>query len=141
LNFLLGARLGYVLNTYPGQAAKDDGKSFPPVHLELRGTYLFGAEALLKKVAPFVMVGGGVSTFETAVKVSVVETNPATNLKTAKDVDAWQLAGPIFITFGGGARVGLSERAALMLGARVNLAFGNAFAPSFGPDVGIVFGF
>ncbi|MDB5215505.1 MAG: hypothetical protein JWO86_3432 [Myxococcaceae bacterium] len=141
LNILLGARLGYVLNTYPGQAAKDDSKSFPPVHLELRGTYLFGQDALLKKVAPFVMVGGGVSTFETAVKVSVVETNPTTNLKTAKDVDAWQLAGPIFMTFGGGARVGLSDRAALMLGARVNLAFGNAFAPSFGPDVGIVFGF
>jgi hypothetical protein len=141
LNLLLGARLGYVLNTYPGQAAKDDSKSFPPVHLELRGTYLFGQEALLKKVAPFIMVGGGVSTFETAVKVSVVETNPMTNLKTAKDVDAWQLAGPIFMTFGGGARVGLSERAALMLGARVNLAFGNSFAPSFGPDVGIVFGF
>ena len=141
MNLLLGARLGYVLNTYPGQAAKDDSKSFPPVHLELRGTYLIGADALLKKVAPFVMVGGGVSTFETAVKVSVVETNPMTNLKTAKDVDAWQLAGPIFITFGGGARIGLSERAGLMLGARVNLAFGNSFAPSFGPDVGIVFGF
>ncbi len=141
MNLLLGARLGYVLNTYPGQAAKDDSKSFPPVHLELRGTYLFGADALVKKVAPFIMVGGGVSTFETSVKVSVVETNPMTNLKTAKDVDAWQLAGPIFITFGGGARVGISDRAALMLGARVNLAFGNAFAPSIGPDVGIVFGF
>jgi hypothetical protein len=141
LNILLGARLGYVLNTYPGQAAKDDGKSFPPVHLELRGTYLFGKDALTKKVAGYAMVGGGISTFETAVKVSVVEVVPATNAKIAKDVDAWQLAGPAFITFGGGARIGLSERAAFMLGARVNLAFGNAFAPSAGPDVGIVFGF
>lgn len=140
LNMLLGARLGYVLNTYPGQAAKDDGKSFPPVHLELRGTYLIGKDALLKKVAPYVMVGAGISTFETAVKVSVVETTD-TNTKIAKDVDAWQLAGPGFITFGGGARIGLSDRAAFMLGARVNLAFGNAFAPSFGPDLGIVFGF
>jgi hypothetical protein len=42
MNILVGARLGYVLNTYPGQAAKDDSKSFPPVHLELRGTYLIG---------------------------------------------------------------------------------------------------
>jgi hypothetical protein len=142
MNLLLGARLGLVLNTYPGQAAKDDGKSFPPVHVELRGTYLFGKDAILKKVAPFVMFGGGISTFETAVKVSVVENAfpPATG-KLAKDVDAWQLAGPAFVTFGGGARIGLSERAAFMLGARVNLAFGNAFAPSAGPDVGIVFGF
>lgn len=142
LNILLGARLGYVINTYPGQAAKDDGKSFPPIHLELRGTYLIGQDALLKKVAPYVMVGAGISTFETSVKVSVVENPvPGSTAKTAKDVDAWQLAGPAFFTFGGGARIGLSDRAAFMLGARVNLAFGNAFAPSFGPDVGIVFGF
>jgi hypothetical protein len=140
LNLLLGARIGFVLNTYPGQAAKDDGKSFPPLHLELRGTYLIGKDALLQKVAPFVMAGAGISTFETAVKVSVVETTD-TNTKIAKDVDAWQLAGPAFVTFGGGARIALSERAAFMLGARVNLAFGNAFAPSFGPDVGIAFGF
>ena len=138
-------RLGAVLLTYPGQAAKDDGKSFPPIHLELRGTYLIGQDALLKKVAPFVMVGGGISTFETAVKVSVVEQTPPPpavgGVKVAKDVDAWQLSGPAFITFGGGARIGLSERAAFMLGLRVNLAFGNSFAPSPGPDVGIVFGF
>jgi hypothetical protein len=140
MNILLGARVGYVLNTYPGQAAKDDGKSFPPVHLELRGTYLIGKDALTKKVAPYVMFGAGISTFETAVKVSVVETTP-TNTKIAKDVDAWQLAGPGFVTAGGGARIGLSERAAFMLGARINLAFGNAFAPSVGPDLGIVFGF
>ena len=141
MNILLGVRLGYVLNTYPGQAAKDDGKSFPPVHLELRGTYLIGADALANKVAPYIMAGAGVSTFESSVKVSVVEVVPATNTKIAKDVDAWHLAGPGFITFGGGARIGLSPRAAIMAGARVNLAFGNSFAPSFGPEVGIVFGF
>lgn len=142
LNVLLGARLGYVLNTYPGQAASDDGKSFPPIHLELRGTYLIGTDALLQKVAPYVMVGAGISTFETSVKVSVVENPfPPATAKSAKDVDAWQLAGPGFVTFGGGARLGLSDRAAVMLGGRVNLAFGNAFAPSIGPDLGIVFGF
>jgi len=146
LNVLLGARAGFVLNTYPGQAAKDDGKAFPPLHLELRGTYLIGKDALIQKFAPFVMAGGGISTFETAVKVTVVEdadalATPPTTGKTAKDVDAWQLAGPGFVTFGGGARLLAGERVAFMLGARVNLAFGNAFAPSFGPDLGIAFGF
>ena len=29
-NILVGARLGYVLNTYPGQAGKDDGRTFAP---------------------------------------------------------------------------------------------------------------
>ena len=141
LNMLLGVRAGYVLNTYPGEAAKQDNKAFPPVHLELRGTYLIGKDALVQKAVPYVMAGAGISTFEAAVKVSVVEQNPATNLRTARDVDAWHLAGPGFITFGGGARVALSPRAAFMLGARINLAFGNSFAPSAGPDVGLVFGF
>jgi hypothetical protein len=140
LNFLLGVRLGYVLNTYPGAAAGVDGKSFPPIHAELRGTYLIGQDALLKSFAPYAMVGAGISTFEAAVKVSVVEQIPG-GAKVAKDVDAWHLGGPAFITFGGGARVAFSPRAALMAGLRVNLAFGNDFAPSLGPEVGIVFGF
>lgn len=145
-NILLGARAGVVLNTYPGQAAKDDGKWFPPIHLELRGTYLFGKDALMQPLSPFVMAGAGISTFETAVKVTVVEgpdalANPPTSGNTAKDVDAWQLAGPGFFTFGGGVRLLARERLAFMLGARVNLAFGNAFAPSFGPDLGVVYGF
>ncbi|MBX3187670.1 MAG: hypothetical protein KF819_11670 [Labilithrix sp.] len=139
LNMLLGLRFGYVINAYPGQAGKDDGKTFPPIHLELRGTYLFGKDALAQKLAPYAMVGAGLSTFDTSVKVSVVEQVAA--VKTARDVDAWHIAGPAFMTFGGGARVAFSARAALMAGLRVNLAFGNAFAPSAGPDLGIVFGF
>ena len=149
MNILLGARFGFVANTYPGNAAGQDGKSFPPIHLELRGTYLIGQDALTKKLAPFVMVGGGISTFETAVTVLVVEGpdaqapagSPANIGKTQKDVTAWHLAGPAFMTFGGGVRLALSERMALMLGVRVNLAFGNSFAPSAGPDLGFVFGF
>jgi opacity protein-like surface antigen len=139
-NLLVGLRAGVVLNTYPGNAAKDDGKAFPPIHLELRGTYLFGKDALVKPVAPYVMAGAGIATFETSVKVRVAETT-ATNTKVERDVDAWQLAGPGFITAGGGVRIGLNERLAMMLGARLNLAFGNSFAPSFGPDLGIAYGF
>ena len=129
-NILLGLRAGVVLNTYNGQAAKDDGKTFPPLHLEVRGTYLIGHDALLQKFAPYAMVGAGVSTFDVKVSpVSVVEQDPANAQRTAKDVDAWQIAGPGFFTFGGGVRVGFSERAAFMGGLRVNLAFGNSFLP------------
>ncbi|HEY8078604.1 MAG TPA: hypothetical protein VIF62_30950 [Labilithrix sp.] len=138
-NLLVGARAGYVLLTYPGQAAKDDGKTFPPIHLELRGTYLIGKDALAQKIAPYVMAGGGISTWDASVKVSVVEQSGAT--KTAKDVDAWHLGGPAFITAGGGVRLGLKENIALMGGLRLNLAFGNSFAPSVGPEVGFLFGF
>ncbi len=140
-NLLVGARAGYVLLTYPGQAAKDDGKTFPPIHLELRGTFLLGKDALTQKLAPYVMAGGGISTWDASVKVSVVEQNAGAATKTARDVDAWHLGGPAFITAGGGVRLGLNEKMALMGGLRLNLAFGNSFAPSVGPEVGFLFGF
>ncbi len=140
MNILIGVRLGYVLNTYPGQAAKDDGKTFPPIHAELRGTYLIGEDALLKNFAPYAMLGAGISTFEAAVKVIVAEQAPG-GAKVANNVDAWHLAGPAFITFGGGARIKLSPRAAFMAGLRVNVAFGNDTAVSLGPELGVVFGF
>ncbi|MEO8874313.1 MAG: hypothetical protein ABI461_01900, partial [Polyangiaceae bacterium] len=46
---LVGARVGYVFDTYPGSAAKSEGHSFfAPLHLEARGTYLFGSDPLQK---------------------------------------------------------------------------------------------
>ncbi len=140
MNLLLGIRLGYVLNTYPGQAAKDDAKAFPPIHAELRGTYLIGQDALTKTFAPYAMLGAGVAPFDAKVKVSVVEQPPG-GVKAQKDVDAWHLAGPAFAMFGGGVRIGMGSRAALMGGLRVNFAFGNSFAPSLGPELGVMFGF
>src|SRR5947208_4128941 len=66
------------------------------------------------------MVGGGISTFETAVKVSVVESVTGTGAKVAKDVDAWQLAGPAFIAFGGGLRLERDERGTDRKSTRLN---------------------
>jgi len=139
MNVLLGARIGYVANSYPGKAAGDDGKTFPPIHLELRGTFLIGKDALIKKLAPYVMAGAGVATWDASVKVGVVERVGTVN--TPRQADAWQIAGPGFFAVGGGARIGFSPRVAMMAGARINLAFGNAFVPSAGPELGIQFGF
>jgi hypothetical protein len=140
-NVLLGARLGFVLNTYPGEAASVDGKAFAPIHLELRGTYLFGEDALAKAgLAPYVFGGVGISTFESSVEVSVVEQQDG-QLRGDK-VDAWHLAGPAFVALGGGVRYAILNPAlAVMGGLRANFAFGNAFAPSVGPELGVQFGF
>lgn len=140
-NWLIGARLGYVLNTYPGQAGGDDGKTFPPIHLEARGTYLFGKDALTKKFAPYGFLGGGVATFDTKIPVTVSELDPATSRIVRKQVNAWNVAGPGFVALGGGVRIGFAERFAFMGGLRFNVAFGNAAAPSIGPEVGLLYGF
>ncbi|HVJ92758.1 MAG TPA: hypothetical protein VM580_23315 [Labilithrix sp.] len=136
-NFLLGARLGLVLNNYPGSEAEVDGKRFAvPLHLEVRATYVFGKDALFKKgIAPYAFGGAGIGQFETRVPVQVIET-PQGAPARKRDVDAWHIAGPAFITVGGGARYTINSRFALSLGLRANFAFLNAFAPSIGPELG-----
>ena len=143
-NVLLGARLGLVLNSYSGSEAEVDGKRFAvPIHLEVRATYLFGKDPLSKKgFAPYLMGGLGIGQFETKIPVQVVERAPeSTPPFRRKEVDAWHIAGPAFLTVGGGGRYAITPRFAFMFGLRANLAFLNAFAPSIGPEVGGQFGF
>lgn len=140
-NVMVGGRLGLVLNRYPGEIAGQDSRRFDlPIHAELRGTYVIGKDALYKAgFAPYVFGGAGLSTFETKVDVKVVENAGGT--RTQKDAEAWHLAGPGFLTAGGGGRYAFMPNAAALFGLRVNLAFGDSFAPSVGPELGVQFGF
>ncbi|MBX3230824.1 MAG: hypothetical protein KIT84_01295 [Labilithrix sp.] len=140
-NFQLGARLGLILNNYPGAAAGEDAKRFAvPIHFELRGTYVFGKDALFKKgFAPYVFAGAGAAQFETKVSVKTVEIREGN--RTDKNPDAWHIAGPGFFSVGGGGRFAVKQNFALTFGVRGNLAFLNAFAPSIGPEIGGAIGF
>lgn len=154
-NVLIGGRLGLVLNNYPGNEAEVDGKRFAvPIHLEVRVTYLFGKEPLSKKgFAPYLMGGAGIGQFETSIGVQTLETKAgdvcaAGSTQNARNpgvcdrsVSAWHIAGPAFVTLGGGGRYAITERFAFMFGLRANFAFLNAFAPSVGPEIGGQFGF
>ncbi|OJY27625.1 MAG: hypothetical protein BGO98_40875 [Myxococcales bacterium 68-20] len=141
-NVMVGGRLGLVLNSYSGAEAEVDGKRFAvPVHLELRTTYVHGENALFKTgFAPYVFGGFGIGQFETGIPVQVIETPPG-EAPTKRDVDAWHIAGPAFISVGGGGRYAVTQRFAFMFGLRANLAFLNAFAPSVGPEIGGQIGF
>ncbi len=140
-NLLAGLRAGIILNNYPGAAAANDGKAsmLGPVHLELRGTYVIGKDALMKTgVAGYVMGGLGYGEISGRVSVSVREAGQT----AAKQVDAWAMGGPIFATVGGGVRYSLSPRAALVGGPRLNIGFGNGLGlfPSVGLEAGVQFG-
>lgn len=134
-NFLLGARLGYVANTYPGQAAKDDGKSgLAPVHAELRGTYVIGKDALFKAgAAPMVFLGAGASQFDAKVDVTVVE-NGTNGPKT---VSAWTIAGPAFGVLGGGVRYAFTPTAAFLGAVKASAAFGGSAGFLLAPGIEI----
>lgn len=156
-NILVGARAGVVLLTYPGEAAGIDGKRFgAPIHLEARGTYLIGKDALapggglLPGFAPYVNAGLGISTFEAKVPngVAVAEKvdgngqpDPKSGIEKSRQVEAWAITGPFFITFGAGVRYAVTPNIALMGGPRVNFAFGNTLLPTIGPELGAQFGF
>ncbi|NOU30505.1 MAG: hypothetical protein HOO96_21600 [Polyangiaceae bacterium] len=145
-NIMVGARAGGGLINYSGQAASNDGNRFgaAPLHLEARGTYVIGKDALaVAGFAPYVFLAGGLAAFETRVPVEVRRTDVANGGAALpnKTVDAWNLAGPGFVALGGGARYAVTPRIALLGGLKFNLAFGSGVVPSLAPELGAQFGF
>jgi hypothetical protein len=147
-NFMLGARVGYVLGTYDGSAAKNDGKTFAPVHLEARATYVIGKDALAKPgFAPMVFLGAGASEFDSKVDVTVKPSGSSfyTSGSPAGPVavSAWAIGGPMFFDVGVGGRYAMSARAAIYGSAKFTGVLGGTagFLPAVGPEVGGQIGF
>lgn len=136
---MVGARLGYVLNSYTGQAAVTDGHAFgSKFDFEARGTYLFGHEPLASTgVAPMILAGMGAAEFD-GHSTTVVSTQ---NVAGQQPVTAWKTAGPFFLLVGGGIRYAFSPRAAVTLAARVNMALSGGFLLTYGPEIGVQYGF
>jgi hypothetical protein len=139
-NLLVGARLGYVLSAYTGQAAVSAGHALgPKIHAEVRATYLFGSAPLAQVgFAPMVFVGTGISEFDGSVKGVVSQTNVAGQ----EPVNIWITDAPFFVALGGGIRYQFSVRAAFTLAARANAVIGaSGLLMTYGPEVGIQYGF
>jgi hypothetical protein len=139
-NVLLGARFGAVLNGYPGQVAGTNARAFKfPIHAELRGTYVFGKNALAHSgFSPMVFIDGGVAKADAAEGVTVTQNGiPGWLPKTA-----WLTSGPAFAGIGGGLRYQFSQRIAVAAALKAGVAFGlNAVLPSFGPELAVQYGF
>jgi hypothetical protein len=136
--FMVGARLGYVLNAYTGTAAAKDGHAWSSrFDLEARGTYLFGRQPLANVgVAPMVFAGLGVSEFDGHSTTIVSTSNEG-----QEPVTAWKTAGPLFFLAGGGIRYAFSPRAAATVAARLNMAVSGGTLLTYGPEVGVQYGF
>lgn len=136
---MVGARLGYVLNAYTGQAAAKDGNAWGSrFDLEARGTYLFGHDPLANVgVAPMAIAGLGLAEFD-GHSTTVVSTS---NVAGQQPVTAWKTGGPLFFLVGGGIRYAFSPRAAVTVAARVNMALGGGLLLTYGPEIGVQYGF
>jgi hypothetical protein len=157
-NVLVGLRLGAVLgDTYPGgspslgptdskNAAVHDGKasSLGALHAEVRGTYLFGTDPLVRGLAPMVIAGGGVSEFDvhTTDRVGLYVAGSNTMLaQPPRTVNIWRTGGPGFLMLGAGVRWGV-DRFGVTAAARLDIALGgNGAIPAIGPEVAVQFGF
>lgn len=120
-NFLIGARLGYVMNTYTGDAAKNDGKILPiPLHAEARATYLFGKAPLATEgFAPLMMLAAGTTRIDGESTVVVTRAGIAGQ----RPAQAWSLAGPLMVGAGAGLRYAFSQRVGFSLIGRFDMAF------------------
>ncbi len=139
-SILVGVRIGGVGNAYSGSAAAKDGRAFASrVHIEARGTYLFGRDPLAQLgFAPMVFAATGASEFDghtTTLTLQQGITGP-------NPVNAWITSGPLFLAFGGGMRYQFSRRAAFTAAVRVNVAFGGVgVLPTYGPELAFQYGF
>ncbi len=133
-HLLVGARLGYVAGTYHGQAATH----FVPVHLEARGTWVFGDEPLSHSgFAPLVFLAAGAAEFDASSTVPITQKG----VGGSRPMQAWKIGGPLFVAAGGGARYAFSPRWAFNAALKFSGAIGNGFMPSIAPELGLQYGF
>jgi hypothetical protein len=135
MNVLLGARVGYVLFTDPAASL---GAVFAPIHLEARGTFLLGKDALTKTIAPMLLVAAGAGEFDASIGVVV-------QLDTggSRQENAWVTAGPFFAAAGAGLRFLLAPTVATTVAVKGQGAFGGSagFLFSVAPELGVQLGF
>jgi hypothetical protein len=147
-NWLVGARVGAVLNRYRGNDAVNDKRAFgSSIHAELRLTWVYGRDPLVGSgVAPLLYLSGGISEFDARIRSGaviiqgVVGSGPQRIISLP--VDIWRTDGPGFAAAGVGLRVGIRSRLAVVPALRSNLAFGdNGVVAVFGPELTVQAGF
>jgi hypothetical protein len=138
-SILLGLRAGYVMNTFPGEAYTGARPFGRHLHLEARGTYVFGSHPLsVVGFAPMVFAGFGISEFDGHLRSNVMLSGAAGRFP----MEVWIIGGPYFAMLGGGLRYQFSLRSALTLAVRANTAFGDpGFLFTGGPELGVQYGF
>lgn len=133
-----------------------EANSFLGLHVEARASYYFGGSALeMKKVRPYVFLGGGVSQVNASVPVTVCDqtydegSNKGKQVSAAdnqgkcdraeiRKLDAYQITGLNFIGFGGGATFGITPNFGVMGELKLMMmlpTFGFVVAPTIGPVV------
>jgi hypothetical protein len=144
-NMLVGARLGWLFNGYPGKAAQEDGAALGlPVHAEGRFTYFLptNEKPLEEGLGLYVFGGVGMtqqaSSVSTKVRLAAVPTAGAIE----GTVNGWFLGGPFMVGLGAGARYAVARNIAVFAAPRLQFTFGSgASGTAISPEIGMQYGF
>jgi hypothetical protein len=133
-NLSVGGRVGFALG---GGPARPNAAAFVPLHIEARGTYWFGRNALAHRgLRFFVLAATGVAQVDAAMPVNVYDSLDAYRSGQAQHYKAWHKAGLGFGAIGGGAMVAFTPSSGLLLDLKVMEMF-----PTPGTVVGIQVGY
>jgi len=132
-NWMVGARIGFIAQRYPGSRAPNQEFTFGRVHTEVRALYAFGEHALAEGVAPYALFAAGVGQFD-------AKENLRDPMQPVRQ--AWKVYGPLFTSFGFGLRWAVSPDVAVFTTpAKITLAFPYETTIALSPELGMQLGF
>jgi hypothetical protein len=132
-NWMVGARIGFIAQRYPGSWAPNQKLTLGRLHTEVRALYAFGEHALSEGVAPYAVFAAGMAQFD-------AKNNLLDPFLSAKQ--AWKVYGPFFTSFGFGLRwVATTDVALLTTPARITLVFPYETTWVWSPELGVQVGF
>lgn len=140
----VGARVGYTFLGYPDTSTAPQGRQqtpFLPLHLEFRAGWTLAKDGVKKgMIVPHAFLGGGVGENTPYLPIAVNCTDPVDGAKCPGkiSVDAYELQGLGFVSFGGGATYMIVDN----FGVQAELKFsvwvptlGFSFSPVIAPVV------
>jgi hypothetical protein len=129
-HWMVGARLGFAAQRYPGSRAPKQDFNMGRFHFELRTLAAFGERGLASWLAPYVIFAVGAAQFDAKVDVGF------------DGVQAWKVYGPVFTSVGLGLRWAVASDLALMTTpAKVTLVFPYETTFVWSPELGLQVGF
>jgi hypothetical protein len=134
-NFVLGARLGYLLG---GGPTRPGGSAFLPVHAEGRVSYWFGKNPLSRKGFRFyALVAGGISEVDGEFTIDVYKTAGS---RVTTNESAWTKTGTGFAALGPAVMYAITPAMGVFFEAKVMEMFPTT-GTGFGLQLGYAYGF
>jgi hypothetical protein len=136
-NFMVGGSLGFAFN---GGPTRPGGRSFDPVHAEVRASYWFGHDPLARKGLRLFVAGSlGMAQVDGSIPVDIYASTAAYQAGQSQDYSAWKKTGLGFASIGLGLMYAVTPGSGVVLELKGQEMFpttGTVLALQLGYSVG-----